>query len=126
MKKLAGVLLLGASQAAVACGLCIEDKVAAVYDHAAISRAVAMKHRVAFFVFDGALAGTEGATKKVAQAATLASGVDVGTTRVSMELSSLSIAFDPSKTSAEALERALRAKLNASGLTLELVKTVAR
>ena len=33
---------------AQACGYCVEDKIAAVYDHASISRARAAKHQVAF------------------------------------------------------------------------------
>jgi hypothetical protein len=54
---------------------------AAVYDHATVTRALAQKHQVAFFHIDGALApGAE--TKRALEAlANAANGVDRGTAR---------------------------------------------
>src|SRR3982750_1452609 len=45
-------LLLAAGPAA-ACGYCVEDKIAATYDHAVVTQAFARKHQVAFFHVDG-------------------------------------------------------------------------
>ena len=39
-----GTLIAGLASAAHACGYCIEDKIAAVYDHAVVTRAAAQKH----------------------------------------------------------------------------------
>ena len=49
--KLAGwiaSLLLIVSSSAMACGHCIEDKIAAVYDYSVVSKAVSEKHPVLF------------------------------------------------------------------------------
>ena len=54
------------SPGALACGHCVEDKIAAVYDHAMVTRSLAVKHRVAFFAIDGALATDASCLKKPA------------------------------------------------------------
>ena len=48
-------LLLVSTSSVIACGHCIEDKVAAVYDHTIVSKAVSEKHIVAFFGIEGLL-----------------------------------------------------------------------
>jgi hypothetical protein len=40
MKAFIAVLLLGAASSAVACGYCVEDKIASAYDHALVARSV--------------------------------------------------------------------------------------
>ena len=40
--------LLAAAGSAYACGVCVEDKMAAAYDHAIVTKALAQKHHVAF------------------------------------------------------------------------------
>src|SRR4051812_27727723 len=126
MKRLLLLLACVAAQSVQACGLCIEDKVAAVYDHAAVSRALALKHPVAFFVFDGTLAGTEVERKVIQQMAISVHGVDAGSVRVSSELGSLAVAFDPARNSFATIERALQLKLNRRGLRLALVRGMGR
>ena len=49
----AALLLAGAASAALACGYCVEDKIASTYDHALVTQALAHKHHVAFFHIDG-------------------------------------------------------------------------
>ena len=67
--------------AAMACGVCLEDKVAATYDHALVQRAIE-KHRVVVFAeprnpIDAAR------LKAVAAAAARAPGVEAATVRTS-------------------------------------------
>lgn len=64
MRKLTTVIATAAaialSGAAYACGVCIEDKIAATYDHAVIHDAMASHRQVIFVALegrDGALAG---------------------------------------------------------------------
>jgi len=103
---------------AQACGHCIEDKVAAVYDHAVVTAALARKHQVVFFALDGKLAGTEAERRLIEQTAQSAQGIDPGTLRVSSELASLSVAFDPARVSFASLQRALEHKLMRRGFSL--------
>ena len=44
---------IGASGVAHACGVCIEDKIAATYDHAVIRDAIASHRQVIFVALDG-------------------------------------------------------------------------
>ena len=74
---------------AQACGYCVEDKIASVYDHQAISQALAARHQVVFMHVEGP------ATKQALEQAAQASGVDRGSVRVSGDLLTVAFAFDP-------------------------------
>ncbi|HKU45280.1 MAG TPA: hypothetical protein VJQ58_00230, partial [Burkholderiales bacterium] len=65
--------LLVAAGPAWACGYCVEDKIAAVYDHVVISRALAAKHQVAFMHVEGR------ANRQALEQAANAAGADRGT-----------------------------------------------
>jgi hypothetical protein len=105
-----------------ACGHCVEDKIASVYDHAVVTRALAMKHQILFFAIDGPLAGTAAERQILERAAASASGVDAGSARVSTATASLSVAIDPGRTSFAAVERWLHAKLASRSLSLQLLR----
>jgi hypothetical protein len=113
-----GLLLALHGTAAIACGHCIEDKVAAVYDHAILMKAFSQKHHVAFFAINGTLAASVGTRRSIKAIAESAYGVDKGSARVSVESASLSVAFDPQRVSVAALQRALEQKLAATKLSL--------
>lgn len=112
------VLFAGSATAAFACGHCIEDKIAAVYDHAVVRTALARKHQVAFFGLDGRLAGGGAERRLIERAAASADGVDPGSVRASSEGAALSVAFDPARTPLGALQRSLERKLAPKGLLL--------
>jgi hypothetical protein len=124
MKTVIALAALAFSGASLACGLCIEDKVAAVYDHAVVSRATAANHQVAFFVLEGPLAGTEAEKQLLQSAVASVAGVDAGSARASSELQSVSFAFDPARSKLAVLERALQLKLNKRQVRLALVRVV--
>ncbi len=123
MRKIIAVVALGIAcalpaQAAYACGFCIEDKIAAVYDHRVVTQAVARKHQVAFFGLDGRLAGSTVDARILERSVGAAFGVDPGSVRASIESASLSVAFDPAAVSFVALQRSVQKKLTPRGLTL--------
>jgi hypothetical protein len=107
-----------------ACGHCVEDKIASVYDHAVVARALAMKHQILFFAIDGRLAGTAAERQILQRAAASASGVHADSVRVSTETASLSVAFDPQHTSIVAVEHSLQSKLARKSLSLQLVRVM--
>ena len=111
-------LLITAASPAAACGYCIEDKIAAVYDHAVVSRALAQQHRMVFFAIDGPLPLGDASRRTIEALAGSAFGVDKGSVRVSLDAGSLSIAFDPARVSYAAVERILGRKLAAKQLLL--------
>ena len=119
-------VLLAASGAAQACGYCVEDKMAAAYDHAVVTRALGQKHNVAFFHIDGSLVPGE-ATKRALEAlAESSTGVDRGSVRVSVGSASLSVAFDPRRTPLAVLQGELERRLAAKKLSLMLLQVMDR
>jgi hypothetical protein len=119
---LMGVLLCMQVPLAGACGHCVEDKVAAVYDHAVVTEAQARAYPVVFFAIEGNLAPD--AQRAIEDAARAAPGVDKDSVRVSIDQAALSMAFDPRKTSAETVRKAIAAKLSRKQLKLEELKVL--
>ena len=103
---------------ALACGVCVEDKIAAVYDHAAVQQAVAAKRTVVFFHIDGKLVVSERSKRAIAELARATPGVDPASVRVSCELASMALAFDGRRTSLVKVQESLEKRLSAQGLSL--------
>lgn len=124
MLRTGAFAILLASGAAQACGVCVEDKMAAVYDHAVVTRALAQKHQVAFFHVDGKL--VPGDVRGLEALAAAVSGADKGSARVSVESASLAVAFDPQRASVMQLQQALERKLAPKKLSLMLLQVMDR
>jgi hypothetical protein len=103
----AGLLLLAGE--AAACGYCVEDKVAATYDHAVVTRALAQGHHVVFFHVDGALVER----RALEGAASAVPGIDKGSVRISPDLLTISVSFDPRRVSLVDLNARLDRRLAA-------------
>ena len=96
---------------ALACGHCVEDRNASVYDHVLVQRTLASNHRIAYFAWDGPLARNPAARRQLLVRVEATAGVDQGSARVSMEPEAIAVAFDPRRSDATAIEAALRSKL---------------
>ena len=118
MRRLLAAALLASSSAALACGYCVEDKVASVYDHAAITRALGQKHHVVFFHVEGPLPTALPAQRALQQAIASSSGVDAGSVRLAPETATLAVAFDPARTSLVAVQSGLEKRLARHRLSL--------
>lgn len=119
---LVGLLCLMPIPAALACGYCIEDKIASVYDQAAINRALSQKHLVVFFALDGPLTVTSMEKKILESLATSVPGVDPGSAKVSLDTAALSLSINTSEKSLASVERALQGKLLRKGLSLQFLR----
>jgi len=109
---------------ALACGHCVEDKIAAVYDHSVITRALAEKHQVVFFAMDGVLTTDEATRQMLERLAAGSRGVDPGSARVSTDAAALSVAFDPQRAPLAVVQRELGKKLAARRLSLLLLRVM--
>ncbi len=114
----AGLALALQAPAALACGYCVEDKIAAVYEHAVVERALSRQHHVVFFHIDGTLAPGERTRRALEAIAESTAGIDKGSARVSVESASLAVAFDPRRTPIVDVQKALERKLVAKKLSL--------
>jgi hypothetical protein len=106
-----------------ACGQCVEDKVAATYDHAVITRAAHDGHAVVFAEVRGPAAGGTPALKTfIAHALASTRGVDAGTVRVSLEPPAASFACDLARHTPNALLATVNPQLATKGLSLVVIK----
>jgi hypothetical protein len=123
---MAGVLAaqLACAAPARACGVCVEDKMAAVYDHAVVAQALARKHQVAFFHIDGMILPGDATKRWLESVAASTASVDAGSVRVSVETTSMSVAFDPKRASLMAVQTALDRKLAARKLSLMPLRVI--
>ena len=119
---LAVLLLLVPSVAALACGHCVEDKLAAAYDHSVIVRSLERRHEVAFFAIEGAIAASPQLSREIRKALESTRGVDRGTARVSFPAGSLSFAYDPARQKLGPIMGALEKKLTPKGLRISLMR----
>ena len=116
------ILIASVTPAAWACGYCIEDKVAAVYDYDVVTRALARRHAVAFFALEGTIGSGEASRRALEAIVKSVPGVDPASVRVSVEPASVSAAYDPRRASFAALERSLSGKLAARGLSVAILR----
>ena len=105
------LLLTLVSATSFACGYCVEDRIAAVYDHTLLQRSLASGHPVLFFAWDGPVTRDDVSRQKIMALAAAVAGVDKNSTRVSVEPAALALAFDPQQSNAPAVEAALQKKL---------------
>ena len=106
-----GLLSTLATAAAMACGYCVEDRIAAVYDHALAQSVAVSGHRLAYFAWDGPGERSEAARLKIVLLGEATAGVDRGSVRVAMDPAAIAVAFDPHRTSAESVGTSLQKKL---------------
>lgn len=110
------------SSAALACGYCVEDRIAAVYDYALMQRTQASRHQLVFFAWDGPATRNDALRQKILALVEAMPGVDKGSTRVSMEPAALAVAFDPQRNSLPAMESALQKTLRPLKLSVVLLQ----
>jgi len=127
MKKLItvwlSILSAALSAPSLACGVCVEDKVAATYDHAVVTRAGAQRHLVVFCEINGAV-DMKALTRKIAPAAGRVRGIDPGTVRTSASPAAVSFALDPAAQAPESAVADLQRRLRTQGATLSVLRVV--
>jgi len=119
---LAGSLL--AAQGALACGFCVEDKVAMVYDHSVIVRALNKRHEVVFLAIEGSLAASPKLQRELERAIESTPGVDRRSARVSLAGASLSFAHNPARAPLGSILRSLDKNLGVKGIRTTLLRIV--
>ena len=121
---LAALLLFVPAAAAIACGYCVEDRIAAAYDHSVIVRSLERKHEVAFFAIEGPIAASPAFRREIRDALESIGGIDRGTARVSPDAASLSFAYDPARRKLGPIMGALEKKLAPRGLRISLLRAI--
>ncbi len=121
--RVAALVCACAAQATLACGICVEDRVAAVFDNAVVEQALGAHRHVAFFGVDGSLPATKESRRALIDAL-YASGASKGSVRLSLESASISAAFDPSRTTLARLQDRAAQRLAPKGLALTPLRVI--
>ena len=101
-RAIAAIAMLSAVAAAEACGFCVEDKVAAVYEQALVDAARAHGRSVVFFALEGSPRNDAG-TRRAVLAALARPGTTSASARVSLDSAAGAVAYDPGRTDPAAL-----------------------
>lgn len=117
-------LALVAASPALGCGHCVEDRVAAVYDHGIITKALERHHQVAFFAIEGPLLADGEARRAIDKALASAVGIDAPSMRLSVDSASLSLSYDGKRISPAQIMATLNRKLAARRLSVSLLKVM--
>ena len=107
---------------AFACGYCVEDKVAAAYDHSVVARALGQHHEVLFLSLEFARPVTADAATSIRNSAEGIVGVDRGTVRVAVESGALSLAYDPRRAAVGDILKKLDRDLARLGMSFALLR----
>lgn len=105
-----------------ACGHCVEDKIAAVYDFAVVKQAQALHQHVAFVAIDGALTTDARTHRAMTDIVRAAKGVDRASVRVSLELAAISFVYDPKRASFASIHRSIERQVSRTGLRISEIK----
>jgi hypothetical protein len=111
--------LLALEHASWACGVCVEDKVAATYDYAVMQQASTEGHVMVFCEVNGRLD-----SRRIRNAARQVRGLDRSSLRLSPQPAALSFALDAARQSPQAAVSAMEQALPA-GTHLAIIKVVA-
>ena len=104
-----------------ACGACVEDKVAATYDHAVVRSANLRHQQVVFVAIDSA--GSPRLRERIVSAARNVTGVQPGSVRTSSEPAAFSFALDGSREPNAAVAQ-LRADVRDSRARFSVIRIV--
>jgi hypothetical protein len=111
------------SAASLACGVCIEDKVAATYEHAVVMKAGTLHHLVVFGEIEGAV-DMNVVTASLPAAAKRVHGIDRGTLRTSQSPPAFSFALDPTAQTPSAAVADLQKRLRMQGVKLSVLRVM--
>ena len=96
-----------------ACGACVEDKIAATYDHAVVQGAATQGRVVVFCELKGPIQASS-----IRKAAAGVRGLDPGSVRVSANPGALSFVVDPARQSPEAAVAGLQRQMPATRVAI--------
>ena len=114
------VMTAGVPTAVHACGACVEDKVAATYDHAVIHTAIAKRQQVVFVAVDGVV-DVNKIGARISAAAPKVRGVVAGTLRTSVAPPAFSFGLEAAENPEHAVA-GFRKTLADSGARLTMVR----
>jgi hypothetical protein len=94
-----------------ACGHCLQDRIASVYDHVLVAKTKQLNQKMLYLVWDGPAARDETTKRHLIAIASRIQGVTKGSVRVALEPPTIGLAYQPSIISRERIETLLSQEL---------------
>lgn len=120
------VLCLATASPTQAFGVCVEDKMAAAYDHALITREFERGHEVMFLEILGAAPADHIQWRFLIGAVEGVAGVQRGSVRTFASPPAISFAFDASRISSAAALARINDRLRKHQVKVELIRVIAQ
>jgi hypothetical protein len=115
------ILMAWLPSLSLACGHCLEDRIAAVYDHALMEKTIASKQKMLYFAWDGPVNRDETTRLRILRLSGFVSGITPQSVRVSIEPATMALAYDPLKTNPKRIESALEVIFSKEKIFLTLL-----
>lgn len=115
------ILMAWLPSLSLACGHCLEDRIAAVYDHALMEKTIASKQKMLYFAWDGPVNRDETTRLRILRLSGFVSGITPQSVRVSIEPATMALAYGPLKTNPKRIESALEVIFSKEKIFLTLL-----
>ena len=106
---------------AFACGYCLQDRFASVYDHVLVAKTKQLNQKMLYLVWDGPAARDETTKRHLIAIASRLQGVTKGSVRVALEPPTIGLAYQPSIISRERIETLLLQELHSMKIVVSVL-----
>ena len=104
-----------------ACGYCLQDRIASVYDHVLVAKTKQLNQKMLYLVWDGPAARDETTKRHLIAIASRIQGVTKGSVRVALEPPTMGLAYQPSIISRDLIESLLLKELRAMNIVVSVL-----
>ena len=102
----------------LACGYCLEDRIASVYDHVLVAKTKQLNQKMLYLIWDGPANRDEAMRHELISIASRLPGITKGSVRVSLEPATIGLAYQRLKISREQVEALLLQRLKSKKIVV--------
>ena len=106
---------------ALACGYCLQDRIASVYDHVLVTQTRQLNQKMLYLIWDGPADHDEKTRRTLIGITSRIKGITKGSVRVSLEPPTIGLAYQPLSISSEQIETVLLQKLRAKKIVVSVL-----
>ena len=104
-----------------ACGYCLQDRIASVYDHVLVAKTKQLNQKMLYLVWDGPAARDETTKRHLLAIVSRIQGVTKGSVRVASEPPTIGLAYQPSIISRERMETLFLQELHSMNIVVSVL-----
>ena len=106
---------------AFACGYCLQDRIASVYDHVLVAKTKQLNQKMLYMVWDGPAARDETTKRHLLAIVSRVRGVTKDSVRVALEPPTIGLAYQPLSISRERIETLLLQQLRSMNIVVSVL-----